>query len=254
MKKHWILAMGFALMVTVVGLVSCGPGNTVVPAEIQGINISNQQNGIWVTGQGKVTTVPDIATLRLGIEAQEENVAQAQGQAAEAMDRVMTALTDNGVAEKDIQAQYFNIHQVTRWDGAKEEEIVVGYRVNHMVRVKIRNVDKTGAIIDTVAEAGGDLTRIDSISFSVDDPSDYYEEVRQKAMADARTKAEQIAELADVNLGEPTYIYEGLQVPTPRYAPVPLIDFAEAGAAVETPISAGEMEIILSLQVAYAIR
>ena len=253
MKKHWTLAVGLALVVAIVGLVSCSPGDTVVPAEIKGINISNQQEGIWVTGQGKVTAVPDIAILRLGIEAQEESVAQAQSQAAEAMDSVMTALTENGVANKDIQTQYFSIRQVTRWDRDKEEEVVIGYRVTNMVVAKIRDIDKVGAVIDAVAEAGGDLTRIDSVAFTVDDSSEYYEEARQKAMADARAKAEQLAELADVRLGKPTYIYEGLQAPTPRYAPVPAMEYVEEGVIVETPISPGEMEISLSLQVAYAI-
>ena len=64
---------------------------------------------------------PDIAILRLGIEAQEKTVAEAQAQAAEAMDRVMTALKDNGVADKDIQTQYFNIRKVTRWDDARDQ-------------------------------------------------------------------------------------------------------------------------------------
>ncbi len=254
MKKHWIFAIGLALVVAVVGLVSCSPGNTVVPTEIQGINISNQQNGIWVTGQGKVTVVPDIATLRLGIKAQEESVAQAQSQAAEAMKNVMSALTENGVAIKDIRTQDFSIRQVTRWDEDKREEVAIGYMVTNMVVAKIRNIDEIGAVIDGVAEAGGDLTRIDSIAFTIDDSSEYYDEARQKAMADARTKAEQIAELAGVNLGKPTYIYEGLHIPTPRYAPVPVMGFAEVGLAVETPISAGEMEISLRLQVTYAIR
>ncbi|MFC1915064.1 SIMPL domain-containing protein, partial [Chloroflexota bacterium] len=136
MKKHWIFAIGLALVVAAVGLVSCSPGNTVIPTEIQGINISNQQNGIWVTGQGKVTAVPDIATLRLGIEAQEESVAQAQSQASEAMDNVMSALTKNGVADKDIQTQYFGIRQVTRWDRDKEEEVAIGYMVTNMVVAK----------------------------------------------------------------------------------------------------------------------
>jgi len=157
-----------------------------------------------------------------------------------------------GVERKDIQTQYFSIRQVTRWDRDKEEEVVIGYRVTNMVVVKIRDMDEVGTVIDAVAEAGGDFTRIDSIDFSVDDPSGYYEEARQKAMADAKYKAEQLAELADVSLGKPTYIYEGIQVPTPRYAPVPGIEYAEEGV-VETAISPGEMEISLSLQVAYAI-
>jgi len=248
-KKKWILAVSLALVLAIVGLAGCSPGNTTL-GEIEELNISSQQEGIWVSGQGKVTAVPDIATLRLGIEAQETSVAEAQTQAAEAMGRVMTSLTDNGVAEKDIQTQYFNIRQVTKWDRDKEQEVVIGYRVTNMVTAKIRDINKAGSIIDAVAEAGGDLTRINSISFSVDDPSAYYEEARQKAMADAKAKAEQLTELAGVRLGKPTYISEGIQ---PIYPPREIYMEATAAPAVETPISPGEMEISLTVQVVYTI-
>ena len=250
MKKNLLLAISLALVLAIVGLAGCSPGSTAL-GEIEGINISSQQAGIWVTGQGKVTAVPDIATLRLGIEAQETSVAEAQTQAAEAMDNVMTALTKNGVAKKDIQTQYFSIRQVTTWDRVKEEQTVVGYRVTNMVTAKIRDMDKVGSIIDAVAEAGGDLTRINSIGFSVDDPSAYYEEARQKAMADAKAKGEQLAELAGVTLGKPTYISEGISYPVyPRGA---IYEEAVAAPAPETSISPGEMEIGRTVQVVYAI-
>ncbi len=250
-KKNWLLAISLALVLAIIGLAGCSPGNTV-PVEIEGLNISNQQEGIWVSGQGKVMAVPDIATLRLGVEAQAATVAIAQSQATEAMDEVMAALTDNGVAEKDIQTQYFSIRQVTRWDRDKEEEIVVGYRVTNKVTAKIREIDKVGTIIDAVAAAGGDLTRIDSIDFSVDDPSAYYEEAREEAMADAKAKAEQLADLAGARLGKPTYISEGISYPIyPRV--VMEMTVPAPGLVVETPISPGEVEISLTVQVAYAI-
>ena len=250
MKKSWLLAVGLALVLAIVGLAGCSPASTT--GEIKGINISSQQEGIWVTGQGKVSVEPDIATLRLGIEAQEVSVAEAQIQAAEAMDEVMTALTENGVASKDIQTQYFSIRQVTKWNREKEEEVVIGYRVTNMVTAKIRDIDKVGTIIDAVAEVGGDLTRINNIGFSVDDPSAYYEEARQEAIAEAKAKAEQLAELAGVTLGKPTYISEGVSSPVyPR--PVMYEMAVEAAPMVETPISPGETEISLSVQICYAI-
>ena len=78
MKKNLLLSIGLALVVVIVVLVGCNHDSSVAPAEIEAINISSQQEGIWVGGQGKVTVTPDIATLRLGIEAQEVSVAQAQ--------------------------------------------------------------------------------------------------------------------------------------------------------------------------------
>ncbi len=248
-KKNWLLAISLVLVLAIVGLAGCSPGNTVL-GEIEGLNISNQQQGIWVSGRGVVTVTPDIATLRLGIEAQAASVAEAQSQAIEAMDEVMEALTDNGVAEKDIQTQYFSIRQVTKWDRDKEEEIVVGYRVTNKVTAKIREIDKAGTVIDAVAAAGGDFTRIDSIDFSVDDPSAYYEEAREKAMADAKVKATQLAELADAKLGKATYISESSQATPPIYRQDV---YVEALPAATTPISPGESEISLTVQVTYAL-
>ncbi len=246
MKKSWFLVIGLALVLTTVFLSGC---TTTATPSFGGI-FSTQQEGIWVTGTGKVTVVPDIATLRLGIEAQEVSVAEAQSKATEAMNRVMDALDDNGVAEKDIQTQYFSIQKVTRWDNVKQEEVVIGYRVSNVVTAKIRDIDKAGTIIDAVAEAGGDLTRIDSIAFSVDDPSAYHEEARGKAMAESKDKAKQLANLADVTLGKPTYISESIQAPPPIY---PRAVYEQAPAAAAAPISPGEMEISLTVQVAYAI-
>jgi hypothetical protein len=244
-KRNWLVGISLALVLAIVGLCGCSAGTTTIGT----VDLNSQQEGIWVTGEGEVMMVPDIATLRLGIEAQAETVAEAQSQAAEAMRKVMDALIDNGVAENDIQTQYFSIYQVTRWDWEDEEEIVVGYRVTNMVTAKIRDIDKAGTIIDAVAEAGGDLTRVEGISFSVDDPSSYQEEAREEAMADAKAKAEQLAESAGVTLGKPTYISESVWTP-----PIPSdIYRGEAAPAVETPIAPGEMEISLTVQIVYAI-
>ncbi|MFC2051473.1 SIMPL domain-containing protein [Chloroflexota bacterium] len=251
MRKSWLLGVSLALVLAIVGLAGCSPGNAVL-GEIQELNLSSQQAGIWVNGEGKVTVVPDIATLRLGIEVEETSVAIAQPKAVEAMDKVRTTLTKNGVADKDIKTQHFSIQKVTRWDNTRQEEVMIGYRVTNMVTAKIRDIDKTGTIIDAVAEAGGDLTRIDSISFSVDDPSAHYSEAREKAMAEAKAKAKQLAGLADVTLGKPTYISESSYTPGPIYRQ-DMIEKAAGAPAAETPVSPGEIEIILNVQITYAI-
>ncbi|MBI2836478.1 MAG: SIMPL domain-containing protein [Chloroflexi bacterium] len=247
MRKKWLAPAGIILLLGVGIFVLAGCVTVSAPPS-QG---AGQQQGIWVNGEGTVTVVPDIAILRLGIEAQETTVAQAQSRASEAMNRVMNALKGRGVAEKDIQTQRFSIQRVTRFEPRDQREVLVGYRVTNTVTAKIREIDKAGQIIDAVAEAGGDLTRIDGISFSVDKPEAFMEEARGKAMADAKAKAQQLAQLGGVSLGKATYIAESGRFPPP----IPLA-FAEGrlAAAAPTPISAGEMEITLSVQVVYEIR
>ena len=254
MKKIWLVAIGVALILAVVGVSGCSPEGVKLSTdngELK-VNLNSQQEGIWVSGNGKVYAVPDVVILRLGIEAQEATVAEAQDQAAEAMEQVMAALDSEGVAEKDIQTQQFSIRRITRWDNGKEQEIVLGYRVTNMVTAKIRDIEKAGAVIDAVALAGGDLTRIDSIGFTIDDPTEYYAEAREKAVADAEAKAKQLAEVAGVKLGKPTYISESTYIPGPIYRQ-DMMEMAAGAPAPETPISPGEMEITLNVQLAYAI-
>jgi uncharacterized protein YggE len=244
-----VVVIGLALVLSLVGFSACTAGPTTIGA----VDLNTQQEGLWVTGEGKVTVSPDLATLYLGVEAKADTVAAAQSQAADAMENVMTVLTDNGVADKDIQTQYLSINEDTRWDSDKNEEVVTGYRVTNMVTAKIRDMDSVGTIIDAVAAAGGDFIRISNIAFSVDDPSVYYEEVRAEAMADAKDKAEQLADLAGIELGKPTYISEG-SVSTPViYRDVGMVVPTAPVEGASTSVSPGELDITLNVQVAYAI-
>jgi uncharacterized protein YggE len=256
MKIRLILATALVLLLFVVGagLSGCTSGGAVAQ-DIKPVSVSvnNSQQGIWVNGEGKVTVTPDIATVSLGVSSQSPTVAQAQSQAAIAMDKVMTALTSNGVAKNDIKTQYFNIQQMTRYDNNTQQSVVTGYMVSNTVTAKIRVVEKTGSIIDAVALAGGDFTRINGVGFSVEKPEQYYSQARELAIRDAKSKADQLAKLAGVTLGVATSISES-SVSNPVPYPAPVMRSQAAGMGSTTSISPGETDITLSVQIAYAIQ
>lgn len=229
-----------------------------VPQGTSAVLQATEQTGLVVSGEGQGSYVPDIAVLRLGIESQETTVAQAQLRAREAMAKVVAALRGKGVADKDIQTQYFSIQPVTQYieetvGGIRRgKQITVGYLVSNTVQAKLRKVDEAGPIIDAVAEAGGDLTRIDSISFTKEDISQEKNLAREKAVKDAQAKAQQIAGLLGIELGKPLYITESspyTPVPSPIYARA-----AEAAGAPPTPILVGEQELTVTVQIVYAIK
>jgi len=253
MNRNLLPVLGLILVVAVSGVLGCSQGSATRGGAYLYLQSNDAlQAGIQVSGYGELTLVPDLAILRLGIVSQEDSVAKAQAAASKAMNAVIAALKAQGVAEKDIKTQYFSISQRTKWDPDTYQEIVIGYEVRNMVSAKIRDMDKVGTIIDAAAEAGGDLTRIEGVSFSVEKPSSYYTELREKAMADARAKAEQIAEFYGITLGKPTHVSEG-STPTP---PIWDLYYYRGGAAeglAPTPISAGETELSLSIYVTYAI-
>jgi uncharacterized protein YggE len=263
MKRITYTAICLLLVTLVLGASGCDslspPSRTSL-----GEGVSSQNTGIWVSGEGKVTVVPDIAILQVGVEAEEDTVAEAMNRATIAMANIGTALIERGVKSEDIQTQYFNIRQRTTWDSQTDEEVVTGYRVTNKAIVKIRvepyessTLDyKASNIVDAVVSAGGDLIRIDNLSFTVEDPTEYYDEAREKATADAKAKAEKLAKQTGVKLGGPTFVSESAYTPSTyggmNYglsAPVPAPVIIESAP----PTSLGEIEIVLTVQVAYAI-
>lgn len=264
--KRALTLAAIALLIAVIAISTAACNVGVSPPSrlpsLSGSIVFGQQNtGIWVNGEGKVAVTPDVAILSVGIESQEASVTTAQEKAATAMNAVISQLRKSGIAEKDIRTTSFSIIRVTRFDEPKQQEITIGYRVTNMVTAKIRTLVqesfpldyKAGRIIDAVAQAGGDLTRINSISFTVDDPTAFEREARQKAMADAEAKAKQLANLSGVKLGKPIYINEsGGFIPLRQeFFPVPAP--SPAFGAAPTPILPGEQEIRLNVQVVYEI-
>lgn len=249
----WIVVIAL-LLVMLVGLAAgCSSGG---PAQTQpvNVNVGSQQTGIWVNGEGKMTVTPDIATLTLGVSSQKGTVSEAQAEAAVAMDNVMNALTGAGVEKKDIQTRGYSIQQVTRWDDKGQTEVVLGYKVSNTVVAKLRDVDNAGGTIDAAVAAGGDNTRISGIYFSVEKPEQYNSQLRDAAMKDAQGKAQQIADLAGVNLGAPTYVSENTYAPTSYPVAYKAMDMELSAGGAATSISAGETEITLNVQVSYSIQ
>lgn len=210
---------------------------------------TGQPQGISVSGEGRVAAPPDVALLRLGVSAKAATVAQAMSQAQSAANKVITSLKANGIQEKDIQTVQFSVH--AEYDYRDGQQILTGYRVTHILSVKVRNLDQTGKVIDDAAAAAGDLFQVQGISFTIDDPTPLRVQAREKAVADAQAKAEQLARLTGVGLGRPIFISESAMAPPPPPLPVPT--FARAEAAT-TPIQAGELEVVVTVQILYAIQ
>jgi hypothetical protein len=245
-KKLMLFSVIAAILLVSVLLVGCqASGSTTLTAN------TNQQTGISVSGQGIVYVTPDIVNLQLGIQAQAATVADAQSQAATAMNNVLAALAANGVAKADIQTQNYSIQQTTRYDNVTQQNVATGYQVINYVNVKVRDVTKAGVILDAVTAAGGDLTRVNSIQFSLNDPTSANNQARDQAMTDAKSTAAQLASDAGVKLGNPISISESEVSPiTKMYAS----DLAVPSASGSTTISSGELEISVAVQVTYAIQ
>lgn len=164
------------------------------------------ERSISVNGTGEVLAEPDIASVSTGVEVRADSVAAARAGAAEATDAVVAALRANGVEESDIRTVNFSIYPM--YDYRDDTPRINGYVVSNAIEVTVRDIDGIGELIDAVAAAGGDAIRFNGIAFGHENPEALTEQARELAIADARAKAEQLAELTGVTLGEPVSIVE----------------------------------------------
>lgn len=207
--------------------------------------------GISVSGSGSASGTPDVALLSLGVEAEAETVAEARGMAAAAMDAMVSALKDGGVADADIQTTRFSVRPV--YDFLQNRQELRGFVVNNMMTAKIRTIDDTGQLIDDTIAAGGDLARIENLRFTIDDPSALEDEARREAVAEARQRAETLADAAGVGLGKARTISESGGA-IPNVFRLEAGGFAADEDFAETPIEVGELEVQVNVQIVYELK
>ncbi len=227
--------------------VACTPTTEVTVAG----NDGTAAQGIAVSGEGTVSVRPDIALVNLGIEVTAETVAGARDEAADAMQAMQDAMGDEGVADEDIQTQYFNIYPQYNYSESSGPQII-GYVVSNQVQVKVRNLDSVSAVLDASIEAGGDAVRVNGITFTVEDPDEFLGDARREAVTDARAKAEVLAEAAGVKLGTAISINESTNFGGDIYYPAADARM-EGGLGGATPVNPGEQELRVYVSVVFAI-
>ena len=247
MKRNALIAgMAFVPLMFIAAV--CGDETTRIE------NTGNvQTRGISVAGEGRVTAKPDLVLITLGVTALRPTVAEARESAAASLTGMIDAIKAGGVAEKDIQTQQLSIYPDYDYsnDGG---QTLLGFRVSNTVTAKLRDVDKTGDIVDAAVAAGGDEATVQGIAFTIDDPEKLREEARGAAIADAKRRAETLAYASGVEIGEPLTISEGGVFEPPIYydRAAGAADSSQINAA--TPIEPGQLDIVISVNVTWAFK
>ena len=156
---------------------------------------------ISVSGEGEVLAKPDLGSFSFAVRAEGETATEAQDKSAEAINAILGYLESAGVDEKDIKTQYYNLNPRYRYeeracafDGycPPGEPIIDGYEVSQNVSVKVRDLESAGDLISGVGERGA--TNISGLNFTIDDETVLQAEAREKAIADAKEKANELAD------------------------------------------------------------
>jgi uncharacterized protein YggE len=208
------------------------------------------RTNIGVSGTGKVNVSPDTAVASIGVEITAPTLEEATAQASELMTKVLDAIKAQGVDAKDIQTTSYNVYPLT--DNPKEGESpkVTAYRVSNLVTVKIRNIENVGAVLDAALGAGANS--INSVFFTVDDPTAAQEEARTAAVKDAMAKAQSLAAAAGVEVGNIISISELASPVIPFYrGAFDAMSVPAAGGA--GPVETGSTEISVTVEMHFEI-
>jgi uncharacterized protein len=197
---------------------------------------------IIVTGNGTVRAAPDRAHWSFGVQTQGQSAREALQKNAAVVRKVIAAVKAAGVASDDLQTEQVSVYPQTNDDGTQ----IVSYTATNSVGVVVRQVGKTGAIVDAATEAGAN--QVSGPALAVADADSSYEAALGKAYAQARSKAEALAADAGAQLGRVLSISEG---GGPQ--PVPFGAAAKADAGTSTPIEPGQTEISASVSVTFAL-
>lgn len=250
-RMTWLAALSIVGLLAVV-LASCTPAQaaqqTAAPTASQDIS-----RHITVVGVGEVNLKPDIARINVGAEASASTVSEAKQEVDDRLAAILNVLQEMGIAERDIQTSQYSIYYEREpvYPMAAEEgvkEATGAYRVTSMLNVTIRDLDRVDEVLDAVVEAGAN--QMYGVTFTVSDEQEWEKEAREKAMADAKARAEELAGLAGVELGEVLTVSEivgSSVVPVARVA----LESAAVGGGGIVP---GELELSTQIQVTFAIR
>ena len=209
---------------------------------------SDFPSAISVTGQGTLSVRPDLAQVDAGVASDAKTAREASEANNVAMAKVLAALKGAGIEDKDYQTSRLSL-QPEYAPNRTGPSPIVGYRASNRVTIKVHDVAKVASVIDTLVTAGAN--DIGNINFTVTQASKLLDEAREKAVADARRKAEIYAKAAGVTLGAPLSISE-------EGAPAPLFRAKTlAMAPMETsapPIAQGEETLSVTVSVTWAIK
>ena len=215
-----------------------------------------------VSGEGKVVAVPDIAELSIGVLTEGgKNLTELQKQNTEKINRIIFYLKEQGIDQKDIKTEYYNISpryqstpcplylqtypEIIRPCPPSE---IIGYSISQNISVKVRDLSKAGDILAQAVERGANT--VYGPNFTIDDPIGFQNQAREEAIKEARGKAKSIAKAGNFRVGKLVSINEGFSGPIPFFG----VEAKEVSGAGGPIIEPGSQEIIINVTLTYEIK
>ncbi|MFC1700783.1 SIMPL domain-containing protein [Patescibacteria group bacterium] len=257
---HCILAclIGLIMILLIVIIISTifGISNKIKQGRYIGQEIETK-NTITVSDSAEIYAKPDLALINVSVITESKTVTSAMSQNTEKINKISEYLKKAGVNKSDLKTTNFNIFPIYEYPDSRsysiEKRVLTGYEVRQTLQVKIRELEKTGELIQGATDAGAN--QVGNLQFSIDKQDELLKEAREQAINKVKDKAKELAGQLGIRLVRITNFSEGGGAPIYKN-----MDFAMTeglgiggGGAVAPEIETGENKIEVSVSITYEI-
>ncbi|MBP9695550.1 MAG: SIMPL domain-containing protein [Candidatus Magasanikbacteria bacterium] len=247
MNSWWQKALFVLLLILVI--MRYGPAVAVQST------VTNKQDSFSVTGQGKVTVVPDTGIVEMGITSNKPTVKAAQTEANTVISSITKALKGLKVDEKDIKTSNYSVYPQYDYQPNGVNRIT-GYSVTASLTVTVREIDKINEVVDAATNNGANT--IGGIQLTIDETQQkkLMQQARVEAINEAKEKAESLAKASGISLGKIINVIESPNDTYPRPLMYATKEVGQGGAMdlANTNIQPGSTDISTSVTLFYETR
>lgn len=229
-------------------LLAAAAAPVATPAAAQDAQRAVPGTRLDVAATGEVRRVPDLVNINAGVVTQAQSAVDAIRQNAERMTAVRRALTQAGIAARDIQTSNVSLHPEYRYQENQPPQLV-GYRASNQVNVRFRDIAASGRILDALVAQGAN--QINGPNLGIDQPDAALDEARTAAIANARARADLYARALGMRVVRVLSVSESGAMPV---APMPVLRMQAADAGAATEIEAGEQVLAVNLTVSFELQ
>lgn len=246
--------LAIAAILLVVGNSFAAGGTT------SGVNLSEYQGTISVTGNGYVYVTPDLAQVSISVVTEDATSTKAMADNANAMDKVIRAVKQLGIADKDIKTSQISLQPKYSYDYPDARSTyyptplrqnITGYTATNTLTITIRDLSKVGQVIDAAYNAGSNEINGVTFMLSEDLQSVTYKQALEKAVRDGSGRAGTIATAAGIGGIKLKTISESSPYFPVYYESFSRSDAKAASSVAPTTVSPGEQKVSATVSMTY---
>ena len=213
-------------------------------------------NTLSTSAQGKVSAVPDLATVSLGVLSEGSNSTEVKDKNNQKVNKVLEFIKSQGVEAKDITTSQLSLYPTQKYENGSTK--IVGFQGNQIISVKIHAVDKDqkklNSILDGAVNNGAN--EIQGVNLTIEDPDSLKQEARKLAISKAKEKAQDLAKEAGLTLGKVVSVSEsgGYPIPQPYMLAKGMSGTEVMDSSVMPNVEPGSQEIVETMSVTFEVK